>query len=61
MTLMRKVVLSVSWLLGLAVTAVSSTHALNYIGHPSSYFFFDSLLPITIIFGLLVVTFRELK
>jgi hypothetical protein len=57
----RKIVLSVCWLLGLAFTAVSSGHALNYIGYPRSYFFFDSLLPLGIIFALLVVTFRELK
>lgn len=61
MTLMRKIALGISWLLGLALTAVSSTHALNYIGHPGSYLFFDSLLPISIIFGLLIFTLRELK
>jgi hypothetical protein len=58
---LRRIVLPVLWLLGLALTAISSGHALNYIGHPGSYFFFDSLLPILIIVGLLIITIRELK
>jgi hypothetical protein len=44
----KKLVLPVCWLIGLAVAAVSSTHALNYIGHPRSYFFFDTLLPVAL-------------
>lgn len=58
---MKTIVLPVCWLIGLAFAAVSSAHALNYIGHPRSYFFFDTLLPVTLILGLLVVTLRELK
>lgn len=58
---MRKIALPVIWLAGLAGAAISSGHALNYVGHPGSYFFFDSLLPILIILGLLIVTLREFK
>jgi hypothetical protein len=53
--------LLVCWLIGLASAAVSSTHALIYIGHPRSYFFFDTLLPVAIIFGLLIATLREMR
>jgi hypothetical protein len=51
----------VCWLIGLAFAAVSSTHALNYIGHPRSYFFFDTLLPVALILGLLVATLRQMR
>lgn len=53
--------LVVCWLIGLAFAAVSATHALNYIGHPRSYFFFDTLLPVTLILGLLVATLRQMR
>ena len=53
--------LFVCWLIGLAFAAVSTTHALNYIGHPRSYFFFDTLLPVTLILGLLVATLRQMR
>ena len=53
--------LFVCWLIGLAFAAVSSTHALNYIGHPRSYFFFDTLLPVSLILGLLVATLRQMR
>ena len=53
--------LLVCWLLGLAFAAVSSTHALNYIGHPRSYFFFDTLLPVALILGLLIATLRQMR
>ena len=51
----------VCWLIGLAFAAVSSTHALNYVGHPRSYFFFDTLLPVTLILGLLIATLRQMR
>jgi hypothetical protein len=54
-------ILLVCWLIGLASAAVSSTHALIYIGHPRSYFFFDTLLPVVLIFGLLVATLRQMR
>jgi len=55
------IVLPVCWLIGLAFAAISSTHALNYIGHPTSYFFFDTLLPVALILGLLVATLRQMR
>jgi hypothetical protein len=55
------IVLLVCWLIGLAVAAVSSTHALNYIGHPRSYFFFDTLLPVALVLGLLITTLRQMR
>lgn len=57
----KMIVLPVCWLIGLAFAAVSSTHGLNYIGHPRSYFFFDTLLPVTLILGLLVATLRQMR
>jgi len=54
-------ILLVCWLLGLASAAVSATHALIYIGHPRSYFFFDTLLPVALIFGLLIATLRQMR
>ncbi len=57
----KMIVLSVCWLIGLAFAAVSATHALNYIGHARSYFFFDTLLPVTLILGLLVATLRQMR
>lgn len=54
-------ILLVCWLIGLASAAVSSTHALIYIGHPRSYFFFDTLLPVALIFGLLIATLRQMR
>lgn len=54
-------ILLVCWLIGLASAAVSSTHALIYVGHPRSYFFFDTLLPVALIFGLLVTTLRQMR
>jgi len=54
-------ILLVCWLLGLASAAVSATHALIYIGHPHSYFFFDTLLPVALIFGLLIATLRQMR
>ena len=38
-----------------------ATHALIYIGHPRSYFFFDTLLPVALIFGLLIATLRQMR
>lgn len=55
------VLLFVCWLIGLALAAVSSTHALVYIGHPRLYFFFDTLLPLILILGLLVATLRQVR
>ena len=57
----KMIVLLVCWLIGLAFAAVSATHALNYIGHPRSYFYFDTLLPVALILGLLVVTLRQIR
>ena len=51
----------VFWLIGLALAAVSATHALIYIGHPRSYFFFDTLIPVALIFGLLIATLRQMR
>jgi len=57
----KMIVLPVCWLIGLAFAAISSTHALIYIGHPRSYFFFDTLLPVALILGLLVATLRQMR
>ena len=57
----RIIILIVCWLIGLAFAAVSATHALFYIGHPRSYFFFDTVFPVALILGLLIVTLRELR
>ena len=55
------IVLLVCWLIGLAFAAVSATHALSYIGHPRSYFFFDTLLPVALVLGLLAATLRQMR
>jgi len=55
------IVLFVYWLIGLGFAGFSSTQALNYIDDPRSDLFFDPILPVVLIIGLLAVTLRQIR